>query len=102
MSASQPVAPSAGPAHETNKANKVSVDQLAAANAVTDLAETVNLPTAGDLREATATLSIKKELAQGDTEVISKPQIVQPEKSAQRGIKTYVTKQGTLGEQYDI
>ena len=28
------------------------------------------------------------------TEVISKPQIVQPEKSAQRGIKTYVTKQG--------
>ena len=94
MSASQPVAPSTGPAHETNKANKVSVDQLAAANAVTDLAETVNLPTAGDLREATATLSIKKELAQGDTEVISKPQIVQPEKSAQRGIKTYVTKQG--------
>ncbi len=94
MSASQPVTPSTGPAHETNKANKVSVDQLAAANAVTDLAETVNLPTAGDLREATATLSIKKELAQGDTEVISKPQIVQPEKSAQRGIKTYVTKQG--------
>ena len=61
---------------------------------MTDLAETVNLPTAGDLREATATLSIKKELAQGDTEVISKPQIIQPEKSAQRGIKTYVTKQG--------
>lgn len=33
-------------------------------------------------------------MAQGDTEVISKPQIIQPEKSAQRGIKTYVTKQG--------
>ena len=78
----------------THETNKVSVDQLAAANAVADLAETVNLPTAGDLREATATLSIKKELAQGDTEVISKPQIIQPEKSAQRGIKTYVTKQG--------
>ena len=59
------------------------MDQLAATNAVTDLAEKVNLPTAGDLREATATLSIKKELAQGDTEVISKPQIIQPEKSAQ-------------------
>lgn len=53
-----------------------------------------NLPVAGDLREATTTLAIKKELAQTDAEVISKPQIIQPESSDTRGIKTYVTKPG--------
>ena len=73
---------------------KVSVDQLTAANAVTDLAEVTNLPVAGDLRETTTTLYIKKQLAQADAEVISKPQIVQPEASSGRGITTYVTKEG--------
>lgn len=73
---------------------RVSVDQLAAASAVTNLAEVTNLPTAGDLREATTTLYIKKQLAQTDAEVITKPQIVQPTTSQERGITTYVAKRG--------
>lgn len=76
----------------------ISVDKLAAANAVTNLAETTNLPTAGDLREATTTLEIKKQLSQSDAEVIAKPQIVNPETSAKRGITSYVTKQGDTME----
>ena len=77
---------------------KVSVDQLTAASLVTDLAEATNLPAAGDLRETTTTLYIKKQLAQTDAEVISKPQIVQPETSSSRGITTYVTKDGDTME----
>lgn len=77
---------------------KVSVDQLTAANAVTDLAEVTNLPVAGDLRETTTTLYIKKQLSQADTEVISKPQIVQPDASSSRGVTTYVAKEGDTME----
>lgn len=103
VSASQPVAVANGQAQE---ATKISVDQLTASNAVASLAETVNLPAAGDLREATATLSIKKELAQGDAEVISKPQIIQPEVTAQRGIRSHVAQQGesleTIAKRYKL
>ena len=79
-------------------ANKISVDQLSAANAVTSLAEATNLPAAGDLREATTTLYIKKQLAQTDTEVISKPQIVQPTTSSERGVTTYTVAEGETME----
>ena len=77
---------------------KISVDQLSAASAVTQLAEMANLPVAGDLREATTTLYIKKQLAQNDTEVITKPQIVQPTTSTERGITDYVVKSGDTME----
>lgn len=84
----------------------VSVDQLTAANAVTNLAEATNLPAAGDLREATTTLEIQKQLAQDDVEVISKPQLVQPETSAKRGISEHIAKQGediaNIASQYGI
>ena len=69
----------------------ISVDKLAAASAVTNLAETTQLPSAGDLREATASLSIKKDLSQNDSEVITKPEIVKPETSAALGITSYVS-----------
>lgn len=82
------------PANASVSTDKISVDKLTAANAVTDLAETVNLPTAGDLREATTTLAIKKELSQNDTEVIAKPQITKPTTANARGIKTHIAKQG--------
>ena len=78
----------------TSNQEKISVDQLSAASAVTQLAEMANLPVAGDLREATTTLYIKKKLAQNDTEVITKPQIVQPTTSTERGITDYVVKSG--------
>ncbi len=75
-------------------ASVVSVDQLTAASAVTDLAETTQLPSVGTLREATTSLSIKKDLSQNDIEIIAKPEIVKPDTSASRGITTYVTKEG--------
>ncbi len=91
---------------ETTKSDKVSVDQLTAANLITDLAEATNLPSAGELRETTTTLYIKKQLSQNDAEVISKPQIVQPESSSERGITTYVTKDGdtmaTIADSFHI
>ncbi len=77
-----------------SQTSKISVDQLTAANAVTNLAESANLPAAGDLREATTTLFIKKELSQSDAEVISKPQIVQPTTSTERGVTNYTTQEG--------
>ena len=76
------------------KAKAVSVDKLAAASAVTNLAETAELPSAGDLRESETSLTIKKNLSQNDSEVITKPDIVKPDTSAARGISSYVTKEG--------
>ena len=76
------------------KAKTVSVDNLAAASAVTNLAETAELPSAGDLRESETSLTIKKNLSQNDSEVITKPDIVRPDTSAARGISSYVTKEG--------
>ncbi len=73
---------------------------------MTQLAETTNLPVAGDLREATTTLYIKKQLSQSDAEVISKPQIVQPTTSEDRSLISYVTKEGDtlekIAAQYGI
>ena len=76
------------------KSKTASVDELTAANAVTNLAETAELPSAGDLRESETSLTIKKNLSQNDTEVITKPDIVKPDTSAARGISSYVTKEG--------
>lgn len=76
------------------KAKTVSVDKLAAASAVTNLAETAELPSAGDLRESETSLTIKKNLSQNDSEVITKPDIVKPDTSSARGISSYVTKEG--------
>ena len=70
-----------------------SVDQLLAANVAANMAETVGLPVAGNLRESSTSLYIKSRLAQNDTEIISKPQIVQPEAGG-RGIVTYTSKAG--------
>lgn len=77
-----------------NQVNAISADQLTAANAVASLAEVVNLPSAGDLRETATTLSVQKQLAQSDSMVVSKPQIVEPETSSERGITSYVVQDG--------
>jgi len=90
----------------STRAEKISVDQLTAASTVADIAETTSLPVAGDLREATTTLYIKKQLAQTDAEVITKPQIIQPTTSTERGITSYVTKEGdsleSIARQFNI
>lgn len=89
---SQVANPNSKPTAATKE--KISVDQLEVADAVASLAEATDLPSAGDLREATTSLQIQKQLAQTDTEVISKPQLIQPETSSQRGITEYVAKPG--------
>ena len=76
------------------KAKIASVDKLVAASAVTSLAETAELPSAGDLRESETSLTIKKNLSQNDAEVIAKPDIVKLDTSAARGVSSYVTKEG--------
>lgn len=85
-------------ASKSAKSKTASVDELAAANAVTNLAETAELPSAGDLRESETSLTIKKSLSQNDAEVITKPDIVKPDTSAARGISSYVTKEGDTME----
>lgn len=86
--------------------DKVSVDELSAASAATDLAEIVQLPSAGDLRESTASLNIKKELSQNSTDIVVKPDILKPEESSNRGITSYVTKSGdsidSIAKRYKI
>ncbi|NCU29643.1 LysM peptidoglycan-binding domain-containing protein [Candidatus Saccharibacteria bacterium] len=77
-----------------HQANAISADQLTAANAVASLAEVVNLPSAGDLRETATTLSVQKQLSQSDSMVVSKPQIVKPETSSERGITDYKVENG--------
>lgn len=100
VAASQPAQPVA------QKNAPISIDQYVAANAVTSLAETAQLPVAGSLREATTTLYIQKQLAQSDAEVISKPEIVQPTTSAERGITSYTAKEGdtleTIARQFGV
>lgn len=85
-------------ASKSAKSKTASVDELTAANAVTNLAETAELPSAGDLRESETSLTIKKNLSQNDAEVITKPDIVKPDTSAARGISSYVTKEGDTME----
>lgn len=93
-------------ASSSRVSEKVSVDQLVAANAITSLAETTDLPAAGDLREATTTLFIKKQLSQTDAEVITKPQIIQPTTSTERGIISYDVKDGenleTIAKKFNV
>lgn len=84
---------------------KASVDQLVASTVATNLAETVDLPVAGNLRESSTSLFIKSQLAQNDTEIISKPQIVQPTANG-RDLLSYTTKAGddvnAIAAQYGI
>ena len=80
------------------KSKTASVDELTAANAVTNLGKTGVLPLGGDLSESETSLTIKKNLSQNDTEVITKPDIVKPDTSAARGISSYVTKEGDTME----
>ncbi|MBM3209765.1 CHAP domain-containing protein [Candidatus Saccharibacteria bacterium] len=70
-----------------------SVDTLAAATIASNIAESVQLPVAGDLREESSSIQIKTELAQNDAEMITKPQIMQPT-SDNRTLITYTTVEG--------
>jgi surface antigen len=71
------------------KVEDPSVDQRVAADLAATTAETAGLAVASNVSNLSISLSAKAELAQADTSVLTKPQIVQV--SDLRGISNYVT-----------
>lgn len=65
-----------------------SVDQMVAADLAASTAATANLSVASNVSNLSISLNAKGELAQNDDNLLSKPQIIQPNATA-RGIATY-------------
>jgi surface antigen len=86
------------------KVEDPSVDQRVAADLAASTAETAGLAVASNLSNLSISLSAKAELAQADTSVLTKPQIVQV--SDLRGISNYVTVVGdtaqSVGQKYGV
>ncbi len=74
-----------------------SVDQLVATNVAAGIAESANLPIASNVANLSVSLTAEHELAQSDSNVISKPQIVQPTADS-RTVQHYVTKAGDTAQ----
>ena len=72
----------------TIEISKPSVDQVVAADMAATLAETAHLPIASNVANLSISLSAKGDLAQTDDNLISKPQIVQPN-AGNRDIREY-------------
>lgn len=70
-----------------------SVDQLVAMWVAAGIAERTELPIARNVAERSITLSIENQLAQVETNAISKPQIIQPTANS-REIRAYTTVAG--------
>lgn len=81
-----------------------SVDQRVAADLAASTAETAGLAVASNLSNLSISLSAKAELAQADTSVLTKPQIVQV--SDLRGISNYVSVVGdtatSVGQKFGV
>ena len=58
--------------------SNVSVDQLVATDLASSLAESTDMPISNNVANLSQTLSVESVLAQTDSNVISKPQIIQP------------------------
>lgn len=70
-----------------------SVDQIAAANVASSVAQTLNLAVQDNVQNLAVSLNAKTELAQTATTFLSKPQIVQQD-SGRHGIVGYITVDG--------
>ena len=70
-----------------------SVDQLVATNIAAGIAQRADLPIAPNVANLSVALSAESQLAQNDTNAISKPQIIQPTADS-REIKSYTAKAG--------
>lgn len=66
-----------------------SVDQIAAANVASSVAQTLNLPVQNNVQNLAVSLNAKTDLAQTATTFLSKPQIVQ--ENSRKGITQYNT-----------
>lgn len=78
------------------KVEDPSVDQRVAADLAASTAETAGLAVASNVSNLSISLNAKAELAQDDTSVLTKPQIV--EVSDLRGISSYVTVAGDTAQ----
>jgi len=70
-----------------------SVDQIVAADVATDVAQVAQLSVVPNVESLSFSLAVKAELAQGDTEFINKPQIVEAD-SGRPAISSYTTVEG--------
>jgi surface antigen len=82
-----------------------SVDEIVATNVAAGIASRANLPVASYLADQSVSLAIKSQLAQNDTNTITKPQILQLA-AGDRTVKQYVVKDGetvdSIAAQYGI
>jgi surface antigen len=78
---------------QTNNVAQPSVDQLVATNVAAGIAERAELPIASNVANLSISLSAESQLAQNDSNVISKPQIIQPMADS-RKTKQYVAVAG--------
>lgn len=74
-----------------------SVDQIVATNVAAGIATRANLPIAASLADQSVSLTIQSQLAQNDTNTITKPQIIQLA-AGNRTVKQYVVKEGETVE----
>lgn len=86
-------ASSAQSAHSILEQPTNSVDQIAAANVASSVAQTLDLSVESNVQNLAVSLNAKTELAQTDTAFLTKPQIVQ-QNSGRKGITPYTTKAG--------
>lgn len=90
---------------DQNEAAAPSVDQLIATRVAAGIAERAELPIARNVANLSLSLSVVSELAQVENNVITKPQIIQPEVGS-REILTYTTVSGDtvakLAAQFNI
>ena len=88
------VSPKSG--NSSNAANtntEATVDQLMATNIAATIAESADMPISNNVANLSQSLAVESTLAQTDTNVISKPQIVQPSADS-RTSKSYTTVAG--------
>jgi surface antigen len=80
-------------ANAVNTNTEATVDQLMATNIAATIAESADMPISNNVANLSQSLAVESTLAQTDTNVISKPQIVQPSADS-RTSKSYTTVAG--------
>jgi len=82
-----------------------SVDQLVATNVAAGIAERTDLPIASNVANLSVSLAAESQLAQTDSNTISKPQIIQPSADS-RTLKQYTAKAGdttqSIAQQFHV
>ena len=91
------VANVASPSTTAKTAAQPSVDQMVATGIASDIATQANLPIAANIANLSQSLTAEDQLAQKDSSVISKPQIVQPSANS-TAMRSYVAAAGDTVE----